>query len=94
MCITAISHSFRPRTNCKATKRYFQRYRCEPFSALGQTDLARVRVSGVRTAYEKFKESSESKGVRAHFRLDESCLLTIDRVGRKEMFDFEKINSI
>lgn len=73
-------------------KRYFERYRCEPFSALGQTDLARVRVSGVRTTLEKFKESGESKGVRAHFRLDDSCLLTIDRVRREKMFDCEKIS--
>ena len=52
------------------------------FRALGRTDLARVRVTGVRTAYEKYKNSSESKGVRAHFQLDENCLLAIDRVSR------------
>jgi len=47
---------------------------------LGQTDLSRVRVTGVRMAYEKYKNTSESKGVRAHFQLDENGLLLIDRV--------------
>jgi hypothetical protein len=50
------------------------------FSALGQTDLSRVRVTGVRTAYDKYQNISESKGVKAHFQLDENCLLVIDRV--------------
>ncbi len=47
---------------------------------MGKTELSRVRVNGVRMAYEKYKNISESKGVRAHFHLDESCLLVIDRV--------------
>lgn len=84
----AILRIFLLLINCKTTKRDFRRDRSGLFSALGQTDLARVRVSGVQMAYEKFKESSESKGVRAHFRLDESCLLTIDRVGRKQYVRF------
>ncbi len=49
-------------------------------SALGQTNLSRVRVTGVGTAYEKHKDTSESKGVKAHFQLDENCLLVLDRV--------------
>jgi hypothetical protein len=50
------------------------------FRTLGQTDLVRVRVIGVRTAYDKYKDIIESKGVKAHFQLDENCLLVIDRV--------------
>ncbi len=50
------------------------------FSALGQTDLARISVTGARTAYEKHKDTSESKGIKAHFLLDDNCLLTLDRV--------------
>ncbi len=53
---------------------------CSYFSALGQTDLARISVTGVRTAYEKHKDTSESKGVKAHFQLDDNCLLGLDRV--------------
>jgi len=50
------------------------------FRILGQTDLVRVRVTGVRTVYDKYKDIIESKGVKAHFQLDENCLLIIDRV--------------
>jgi hypothetical protein len=56
------------------------------FSALGQTELSRIRVTGVRTAYDKHKDTHESKGVKAHFRLDESCLLGLDRVCDLEEF--------
>lgn len=45
-----------------------------------QTNLARVHVTGVRTIFNKYNESVESKGARAHFHLDESGLLTVDRV--------------
>jgi hypothetical protein len=54
---------------------------CDYFRALGQTDLAHYTVTGVRTAYEKHKNTSESKGVKAHFQLDDNCLLVLDRVG-------------
>jgi len=50
------------------------------FRTLGQTDLSRVHVTGVREAYEKYKDIKESKGVKAHFQLDENGLLIIDRV--------------
>ncbi|CAF4848104.1 unnamed protein product [Rotaria sp. Silwood1] len=48
--------------------------------ALGQTELFRVNVLGVRTAYEKHKDTSESKGVKAHFQLDDNSLLVLDRI--------------
>lgn len=51
-----------------------------------QTNLARVYVDGVRTIYEKYNDSVESKGARAHFHLDESGILTVDRME----FIFEK----
>ncbi len=54
---------------------------CNYFRALGQTDLARISVIGARTAYEKHKDTSESKGVKAHFQLDDNSLLVLDRVG-------------
>jgi hypothetical protein len=56
------------------------------FSALGQTELSRVRVMGVRKAYDKHKDTSESKGVKAHFQLDENSLLVLDRVCYSKMF--------
>ncbi|CAF1019934.1 unnamed protein product [Adineta steineri] len=48
--------------------------------ALGQTELLHVSVSGADKAYEKHKDTSESKGIKAHFQLDDNCLLTLDRV--------------
>ena len=48
--------------------------------ALGQTELSRVHVTGIRETYEKYRNISEPKGVRAHFQLDESSLLVLDRV--------------
>ena len=50
------------------------------FRALGRTELARISVTGARAAYDKHKDTSESKGVKAHFHLDENCLLNLDRV--------------
>lgn len=52
--------------------------------ALGQTDLARITVTGARGAFEKHKETCESKGIKAHFQLDENCLLVLDRVNHRE----------
>ncbi|CAF4351963.1 unnamed protein product [Rotaria sp. Silwood2] len=54
--------------------------------ALGQTELSRLHITGVRTAYNKHKDTSESKGIKAHFQLDENCLLVLDRIE----FAFEK----
>ncbi|CAF1635358.1 unnamed protein product [Adineta ricciae] len=48
--------------------------------ALGQTDLSRVHVTGIRETYDKYRNISEPKGVRAHFQLDESSLLVLDRM--------------
>ncbi|CAF3328606.1 unnamed protein product [Rotaria socialis] len=48
--------------------------------SLGKTDLLRINVSGARKAYEKHQDTSESKGVKAHFQLDDNSLLVLDRV--------------
>lgn len=42
--------------------------------------LAKYKLSGVAEAFSKHKDSGESKGVKAHFRLDESGLLNLDQV--------------
>ena len=38
---------------------------------------------GARIAYEKHKDTSESKGIKVHFQLDENSLLILDRVRLK-----------
>ncbi|CAF3534696.1 unnamed protein product [Adineta steineri] len=48
--------------------------------ALGITELSRIHVTGVNKTYDKHKDTMESKGVRAHFQLDDSCLLVLDRI--------------
>ncbi|CAF2097812.1 unnamed protein product [Rotaria magnacalcarata] len=48
--------------------------------SLGKTDLLRINVGGARKAYEKHQDTSESKGVKAHFQLDDNSLLVLDRV--------------
>ncbi|CAF0839119.1 unnamed protein product [Didymodactylos carnosus] len=47
---------------------------------LDHTDLYKVNVKGARHIYQKHKDTAESKGVKAHFRLDENCLIVLDRV--------------
>ena len=42
--------------------------------------LAKYKLTGVADAFSKHKDSGESKGVKAHFRLDESGLLSLDQV--------------
>lgn len=58
------------------------KYACLLCRALGTSDLARISVTGARAAYEKHKDTAESKGVKAHFHLDDSSLITLDRVNR------------
>merc|ERR1712200_99460 len=42
--------------------------------------IARYNLKGVREVLDKNKGSMESKGIKAHFRMDESGLLTLDKV--------------
>jgi len=48
--------------------------------ALGETDLFRVAVEDARRVYEKHQSTCESKGIKAHFQLDENSLLVLDRM--------------
>ncbi|XP_021370536.1 hypoxia up-regulated protein 1-like [Mizuhopecten yessoensis] len=51
----------------------------EEVKSLGSPVLATYTVTGVDTAYSKHAEDAESKGVKAHFRLDESGILHMDK---------------
>ncbi|XP_041373563.1 hypoxia up-regulated protein 1-like isoform X3 [Gigantopelta aegis] len=42
--------------------------------------LANVTLKGVEDAYKKHGESSDNKGIKAHFRMDDSGLLHLDKV--------------
>nr|CAB3255112.1 hypoxia up-regulated protein 1-like [Phallusia mammillata] len=48
----------------------------------GTTELAVVEIEGLAAIHEKYSEdnSSESKGVKAHFRMDESGILNLESV--------------
>ncbi|XP_078055237.1 hypoxia up-regulated protein 1 isoform X2 [Mustelus asterias] len=45
----------------------------------GSLNLSTVRLSGVGSSFEKHSDS-ESKGIKAHFNMDESGILALDRV--------------
>ncbi|XP_071111379.1 hypoxia up-regulated protein 1-like isoform X1 [Haliotis cracherodii] len=42
--------------------------------------LSNVSLIGVEDAYQKHKEGAEGKGIKAHFRMDESGILHLDKV--------------
>ena len=42
--------------------------------------LHQVSLSGVGAAHSKHSTDAEYKGVKAHFRMDDSGLLTLDKV--------------
>jgi len=44
------------------------------------TVLQQVVLSGVGEAHSKHTEDSEPKGIKAHFRMDDSGVLTLDMV--------------
>lgn len=48
-------------------------------SAVGATNISQVRLSGVKEAFAEHA-GAESKGIKVHFRMDESGLLTLDNV--------------
>ena len=50
------------------------------FRGFGKTTLQEVALEGVTQAYGSHSQSAESKGVKAHFRMDESGILTIESV--------------
>jgi len=49
-------------------------------SDLGNTSLQAVSLAGIEDAYSKHSEEAESKGVKAHFRMDDSGILHLDKV--------------
>lgn len=55
-------------------------------SALGPLNISKVSLSGVDAAISKhMSEDTEYKGVKAHFRVDESGILYLDEV-RKNLY--------
>lgn len=46
----------------------------------GNTTLQRVILTGIEDAYSKHGTDSESKGVKAHFRMDDGGVLYLDKV--------------
>ncbi|XP_064424847.1 hypoxia up-regulated protein 1 [Latimeria chalumnae] len=51
----------------------------EDLRAFGSLNLTTVRLSGVGASFKKHTDA-ESKGIKAHFNMDESGVLTLDRV--------------
>ncbi len=43
-------------------------------------------LSGVGDAHSKHSEAAEPKGVKAHFRMDESGILLFEKVMKKSLF--------
>lgn len=53
--------------------------RPEEISAFGSLNLTTVKLSGVGSSFQKHTDA-ESKGIKAHFNMDESGVLLLDRV--------------
>ena len=47
---------------------------------LGSVNLTTVSVKGVAAALEKHTPKGESKGIKAHFRMDENGILNLEKV--------------
>lgn len=52
----------------------------EQRESFGQLKISKVSLSGVEEAYNKHASEAESKGVKAHFKVDESGLLQLEKV--------------
>lgn len=52
---------------------------CFPCSIFGSLNLTTARLSGVGASFQKHS-NAESKGIKAHFNMDESGILALDRV--------------
>lgn len=48
-------------------------------SVFGSLNLTTVKLSGVGSSFQKHTDA-ESKGIKAHFNMDESGVLLLDRV--------------
>lgn len=51
----------------------------DDLSVFGSRNLTTVKLSGVRSSFQKHSDA-ESKGIKAHFNMDESGVLLLDRV--------------
>lgn len=54
-----------------------------PTRIFGSQNLNTVKLKGVGESFKKYPDY-ESKGIKAHFNLDESGVLSLDRVRAKE----------
>uniref|UniRef100_A0A8D3CMS6 Hypoxia up-regulated protein 1 n=1 Tax=Scophthalmus maximus TaxID=52904 RepID=A0A8D3CMS6_SCOMX len=54
-------------------------------SVFGSLNLTTVKLSGVGSSFHKH-EDAESKGIKAHFNMDESGVLLLDRVSSTDIF--------
>ncbi|KAM9299356.1 hypoxia up-regulated protein 1 [Gastrophryne carolinensis] len=52
----------------------------EDLRIFGSLNLTTVKLSGVGESFQKKTSDYESKGIKAHFNMDESGILTLDRV--------------
>ena len=59
---------------------------------LGNQVLRHVSLSGVADAFEKHKEKAQ-KGIKAHFRMDESGILNLDSVSKPFMHKIQHSTS-
>uniref|UniRef100_A0A667Z6G7 Hypoxia up-regulated protein 1 n=1 Tax=Myripristis murdjan TaxID=586833 RepID=A0A667Z6G7_9TELE len=68
----------------------------EDLSVFGSLNLTTVRLSGVGNSFQKHTDA-ESKGIKAHFNMDESGVLLLDRVSWailwSERFHFKSENA-
>lgn len=53
-----------------------------PTRVFGSQNLTTVKLKGVGESFKKYPDY-ESKGIKAHFNLDESGVLSLDRVRAK-----------
>ena len=51
-----------------------------------QGRIQEVALSGVEEAYAKHTDAEEAKGIKAHFRMDDSGLLSLDLVSLNRNF--------
>lgn len=55
-------------------------------SIFGSLNLTTVKLTGVGNSFQKHADA-ESKGIKAHFNMDESGVLLLDRVSSRDHFD-------
>uniref|UniRef100_A0A673AG16 Hypoxia up-regulated protein 1 n=1 Tax=Sphaeramia orbicularis TaxID=375764 RepID=A0A673AG16_9TELE len=65
----------------------------EDLSMFGSLNLTTVKLSGVGSSFQKHSDA-ESKGIKAHFNMDESGVLLLDRVSCFTLYILELGNTI